>query len=205
MGYIKKNLDYLYLSMLVITSTSIVALLLYILYCWYTTGIFPLAAGIPAPASVSEETVQFFICSLFVPILVAFSGIAVAHRLKETAGRPLPPHQDDHDTTLQMTLRSNSYMLDTSSPYAANVEYMHTGQDRIDPTEEENDQSQHRLCPGCNAINALANDYCTKCGTPLTVEVASKKQGAVKTDFLEQLKDPVNREKLVALLSGTEV
>lgn len=205
MGYIKKNLDYLYLSMLVIASTSIVALLIYCLYCWYTTGIFPLAAGIPAPASVSEETARFFICGLFVPIMMAFSGIAVAYRLKENAGHMLPPQQHDHGTTLEMVLKSDSYIVDTMSPDTANREYGPAGQDSIEPAKEENHQSQHLLCPGCNAINAPANDYCTRCGTPLTVEVASKKQGATEVDFLDQLKDPVNRKKLVALLSGTEV
>jgi hypothetical protein len=118
----------------------------------------------------------------------------------------------DYGTTMQMVLKKESYALDRVRSDDAEpgfAEYKPAGRDGIVRAAGKKDQSQYRPCPGCGTDNALANDYCTRCGKPLTIPLAddraTDKQQAAGTDILEQLRDPVNREKLVALLSSPDL
>jgi hypothetical protein len=203
---IKKNVDYLYLSLLVILSASIVTLLLYSLYYWYTKGVLPIAGGSPAIVFSSEETIRFVIGGLYVPLLVAFSGIAIAYRLKATASPPFPLLPHENGKPLEMTLKSNSYVLDTSHQETVKAEYKPTVPDITAP-EAEKELLRYSVCPACDTKNQLDIDYCINCGEPLTLDRDSKKPVAEvkETDILEQLRDPVNREKLVSLLLEAEV
>jgi hypothetical protein len=208
---ITKNIDYLYLTILVIVSAGIVTLLLYFIYGWYTTGVFPLAAGSQMTQPVSEETIRFFIGSIYMPLLLVFSAIAVAHRLKVKADHPVPPMLD-YGTIRQMVLKNESYTLEPARSDDADqglVKYKPAVQDGIVPATGENDRPQYQPCPYCDTDNTLTNDYCTRCGTPLTRlpagDMETDKLNAAETDILEQLRDPVNREKLVALLSSPDL
>jgi hypothetical protein len=211
-GHMKKNtgflFDFLYMSALVIASASIATLLLYGMYCWYSTGRLPLAAGITTPFSVSGDSIRFVIGSLLVPTLVAFSIIAVACRIRENSARSLLS-QPAPGVPLQMTLRSDSYLFDASPPDTTAAEDRQTTRDSTARAEGENGISQPRVCPGCNTVDTILLDNCIKCGTPLTASRATEKQEvkaakADESDIIEQLKDPVNREKLVSLLLSSE-
>jgi hypothetical protein len=201
----KNNADYLYLSLLVIASASLVTLILYGMYYWYRTGIIPVA-GVPAPASVSEDTLRFVIGSLYVPLLIAFAGIAIASRLKETAGHPHLSLSYDDGKPLHMTLESNSYVLDISRRDTVNAVQEPADQESDIFAGEGKNQSQHPVCPGPapGTESSLNVEYRTKRAEPPTAGREDKTQGAevMERDLIEQLKDPVKREKLVSLLLG---
>jgi hypothetical protein len=208
---ITKNIDYMYLTILVIVSAGIVTLLLFFLYGWYTTGGFPIVTNGQMHSSVSEDTVRFFIGSIYVPLLIVFSAIAVAHRLKVKADHQVPP-MFDYGTIMQMVLKNESNTLELACSDEADqgfVKYKPAMQDGIVPATGENDRPQYQPCPYCDTDNALTNDYCTRCGTPLTrppaEDMETDKLNAAETDLFEQLRDPVNREKLVALLSSPDL
>lgn len=211
-GHMKKNIDYLFdflfMSALVIVSASIATLLLCSLYSWYSTGRLPLTAGIPSPFSAGEDSIRFVIGSLFVPTMVAFSIIAVACRIRENFARSLMS-QLDRGAPLQMTLESDSYVLDVSPQDTTAGADKRTVRDSTAQVEEGHGMSQPRVCMECNTINTLLLDYCIKCGTPLTAAGVNEKQNVKavesdESDIIEQLKDPANREKLVSLLLSSE-
>jgi hypothetical protein len=282
---IKKH-DFLYLSSLVILSSGLVTLLLFGLYCWYDTGKFTLLYGIPATIA-SEESASFWIGSIYVPIFVAFAGIAIAHRLINNTGNTRLSPALNNDMVIRMAAEADASTLENimdilSGPDAAGIKYWrmsdtgaaqagwnadhqphgpssHYGADHQPrqpaghygmPFATENDNSlgfgssltpgmtdnvpvqdadvgqmehaapvpiEHEVDPLPCPVNDLRDMTDTPANDPgigsissITPAVdekikAENKESTNEIDFIEQLRDPVNREKLAALLAGIEI